>query len=160
MDEARASTSAAVISLSLPSSASVQPEATVTSSRSRKSLVWEYFEYDPATSESVCQVLSTASDTSSTIDICGQYIAGKFPTNLQQHLRRVHPSEFSELSAKDDKEKQEKEKQQSAQRAASRKVSHQLTLAESLKSRSAYKKRVIATDKSRGSWPFTLEVPT
>jgi len=46
-------------------------------------------------------------------------------------LKKVHPSELSELFANDDKEKQEKEKQQSAQRAASMKVSHQLTLAES-----------------------------
>ena len=58
-------------------------------------------------------------------------IAGKFPTNLCQHLKKVHPSELSELSANDDKEKQEKEKKQSAQQAASMKVSHQLTLAES-----------------------------
>jgi len=63
--------------ISLP----VQPEATVTSSCSRKSLVWEYFEYDLAMNKNVCQVLSTASDASSAIDICGQPITGKFPTS-------------------------------------------------------------------------------
>jgi len=69
MDEARASMSAAAISPSPPSSASVQPEATVMSSHSQKSLVWKYFKYDPAMNKSVCQVLSTASDASSASDI-------------------------------------------------------------------------------------------
>ena len=141
MDEARASTSVAAISLSPPSStASVLPEATVTQGRSRKSLVWEYFEYDPVTKKSVCQVLSAASVDSSASDICGHSVSGKFPTNLRQHLKKAHPSEFSELPLKEEKGKQEKEKQQSAQWAASMRVSHQLTLAESLKSKSTYNK--------------------
>ena len=143
MDEARPSTSAAAISLSPPSSTSsvvIRREATATSGRSRKSLVWEFFEYDPVTKKSVCQVLSAPSADSSASDICGHSITGKFPTNLRQHLKRAHPSEFSELCGQQDREKQEKEKQVSAQRAASLQVSHQLTLAESLRSKNAYSK--------------------
>ena len=54
------------------------------------------------------------------------------PTNLRQHLKRAHKLEFSELT-RIEKEKLEKESQRTAQWAVSLKVSHQLTLAESIK---------------------------
>ena len=114
MDEARASTSAAAtISLSLPSStSSVWLDAIVKSGRNRKSLVWEYFEYDPVTKKSVCQVLPAPSVDSSANDICGHIysIPEKYPTNLRQHLKRAHPAEFSELSRKDEKLKKNRTK--------------------------------------------------
>lgn len=49
-------------------------------------------------------------------------------------------SSLRELCHKEEREKQEKQKQVSAQRAVSLQVSHQLTLAESLRSKNAYNK--------------------
>lgn len=141
MDKARPSTSATALSLSPPpsSAGSVQHEASVTSSHPRKSLVWEYFKYHKSTNQSVCQILSTQSTDTSASDICGHAISGKFPTNCKQHMKKAHPSEFSELCCKEDEEK-ERERQKSAARATSLKVSQQLTLAESLKPKDAYSK--------------------
>ena len=142
MDEARASSSKAALSLSPPSStASVQQEPTATSGRHRKSLVWEYFEYDSLTNTSVCQILSAPPlDSSSSGDICGHSVPGKFPTNLRQHLRTAHKSEFSEFTRREEKEKREKESQKATRQATSMKVSQQLTLAESIRPKNAYGK--------------------
>ena len=79
-------------------------------------------------------------DTSSSGDICGHSVPGKFPTNLRQHLRTGHKSEFSELIRREEKEKREKESQKATQRATSMKVSQQLTLAESIRPKNTYGK--------------------
>ena len=109
----------------------------VTPGRPKRSAVWDYFEYDASTNESVCQILShprELSPTSSDSMICGCSIAGKFPTNLRNHLKKYHPAHFAEVLAKEENGK-------------SLKVSQQLTLAESLKSKTLYKKD---SDKYRG----------
>lgn len=140
MDEA--STSKAALSLSPPSSTvSVEQGPGAISGRHRTSLVWEYFEYDPLTNTSVCQILSAPSlDSSSNADVCGHSVPGKFPTNLRQHLKKAHKSEFSDLTRREEKDKREKESQKAVQRATSMKVSQQLTLAESIRPKNAYGK--------------------
>ena len=102
--------------------------------------MWEYFEYDPVTDKSFCQILTSVSSGSDVIDICGTCVSGKFPTNLRQHLKKGHPTQYSELMVKEEKEKKEREEVESARRAKSLKVSQQLTLAESFQSKSVYSK--------------------
>ena len=71
--------------------------------RPRKSVVWEYFEYDLVREKSICQVLKSPTlEDGDTSDICGQAISGKFPTNLKQHLKKVHPEQHSELMEKEE----------------------------------------------------------
>lgn len=113
MYKAGPSTSATAPSLSslLRSAGCVQHKASVTSGRPQKSLVWEYFEYHKLTNQSVCQILSSQSTDTSASDICSHAISGRFPTNCKQHMKKSHPSEFSELCRKEDEEKKERERQ-------------------------------------------------
>ena len=128
------------ISLSPPSSAgSVQGQSS-SAGRLRRSLVWQYFDYDPIQEKSVCQVLSQSSGNDSDNDVCGAAIAGKFPTNLKIHLKKKHPIQHAELLSS---EEEEKEKKECVRRAKSLKVSHQLTLADSLQCKSVYSKESV-----------------
>lgn len=65
--------------------------------RPRKSPVWDYFLYDSGTNKSTCQVLACASSS----EICGHSLAGKYPTNLKLHLKKVHPEEYKEVERKE-----------------------------------------------------------
>ena len=56
-----------------------------------RSLVWDYFKYDPVVDKSVCQVEKLNTDS-----ICGKSVAGKIPTNLKQHLLAAHPLTYCE----------------------------------------------------------------
>lgn len=94
------------VSLSPPSTTvSVRRRSATVTGRPRKSVVWDYFEFDEDSNKSVCQIILpgplTATDTvahdSSHDNICGHSIAGKFPTNLKQHLKKAHPRQYSEL---------------------------------------------------------------
>ena len=120
-----------------PAGSSVSASATV--GQPKRSPVWEYFEYDDLQRKSVCQVLKPTSSDSDTSEICGHKLEGKFPTNLRQHLRKVHPDVFLEISKKDHEE-EEKKKKEAERQKASLKVSQQLTLAQSLQSGRAYDK--------------------
>ncbi len=64
---------------------------------SKSSSVWDYFLYDSVTNISTCQILSCASSSES----CGHSITGKYPTNLKQHLKKVHPEEYKEIETKE-----------------------------------------------------------
>ena len=72
---------------------SLSPSPGPSSGRPRRSLVWKFFEYNKAMDKSICQI-STESDSSKS---CGQAIAGKYPTNLKQHLNKHHPVQYAEL---------------------------------------------------------------
>lgn len=82
--------------------------------------------FSDETKQSTCHV----KDCDTSMDICGKKIPGKFPTNLKNHLQKVHPQIYSELIEKEEVEKEAKMKES----ASSLKVSHQLTMCESLKS--------------------------
>ena len=105
------------ISLSPPSSAgSVQGQSS-SAGRLRRSLVWQYFDYDPIQEKSVCQVLFQSSGNDSDNDVCGAAIAGKFPTNLKNHLKKKHPIQHAELLSSEEEEKEKKEKKECVRRA-------------------------------------------
>ena len=79
------------------SAVSVLPSPSVTGehntrpSRSVRSPMWSFFEYDPATKKSICQV--GVSDHV----ICAHNISTKYPTNLKQHLKTSHPEAHSQV---------------------------------------------------------------
>ena len=128
------------VSLSPPTSSRATPET----GRPRKSAVWDYFQYDEVLKRSICQVplppVCTVGSLETHSDICGHSLAGKFPTNLRNHMKKKHPSEFTELCMKEKEQKQTTAHKVSAQRSASLKIHHQMTLSESLSSRNVYKK--------------------
>lgn len=113
-------------------------------SQPRKSLVWNYFEYDEELNKSLCQVLKspTSSDCDLLSDplgsVCGHEIPGKFPTNLKQHLKKAHPGPYTELIKNEAQEKEAKIKQSVVKQKSSLKVSQQLTLSQTLQSRIKY----------------------
>lgn len=72
---------------------SLSPSPGPLSGQPRRSPVWKFFEYDKAVDKSICQI-STESDSSK---LCGQAIAGKYPTNLKQHLNKHHPVQYASL---------------------------------------------------------------
>lgn len=72
--------------------------------------------------------------------ICGREIQGKFPTNLKQHLKKCHNEVYLELLKKEEELKVKKEKKAEALKRSSLKVSQQMTLVQSLKSKSVYSK--------------------
>ena len=89
------------------SSASVSPTPSVTGAKRgsvRRSPVWNFFDFNEATGNSVYRV-----QLSDHGDKCAHIIGGKYPMNLKQYLRKSHPDEYSrvleiESSAKKAKE--------------------------------------------------------
>ena len=78
-----------------PSIASVGHHATPVG-RPLKSAVWNFFEFNPLTDKSVCQVIQPDGSSSADEDrVCGHCIPGKYPSNLKQHLRKYRP-QYSE----------------------------------------------------------------
>ena len=71
--------------------------------------------------------------------VCGKQIPGKYPTNLKNQLRIAHPKVYAALE-KEETERKSKAEKEFEKKAASLKVSHQLTLAESLKTGQTYEK--------------------
>lgn len=71
---------------------SLSPSPGPSSGRPRCSSVWNFFEYDKAVDKSI--QITTENDSSKS---CGQAIAGKYPTNLKQHLNKHHPVQYAEL---------------------------------------------------------------
>ena len=81
-------------------------ESTFTSSRSptpstsesgvgrpKRSPVWQHFVFDNVTGKSVCQIVTDGNELESgEKSVCGHEVAGKFPTNLKQHLKSSIPS--------------------------------------------------------------------
>ena len=62
--------------------------------RPKRSPVWQYFVYNEQTGKSSCQLETGRSDDEQEVGpstkICTQEVAGKFPTNLKQHLKKPH----------------------------------------------------------------------
>ena len=91
--------------------------------------MWQHFDFDANGNKSVCTLKKAV------VEVCGKEIKGKFPTKF--HLHTVHPMEHAALLKKE-AEKTAKSEREAERRAALLKVSHQLTLAESLKSGTYY----------------------
>ena len=115
-------------------SESAGSEDTPVTSGRRKSQVWQYFEYDADEKKSSCTVKTGNQQ------VCGKQIPGKYPTKLKNHLRIAHPEVYVALLEKEETERKSKAEKEFERKAASLKVSHQLTLAESLKSGQTYEK--------------------
>ena len=114
---------------------SPSPSSVQLPGRPTRSLVWDYFKYDPVVDKSVCQV-----EKSNTDSICGKSVAGKNPTNLKQHLRAAHPQVMNDILRKEEdmkKVKAEKEKMKSEE---SLKHYQQSTLKESFTRQAVYSK--------------------
>ena len=99
--------------------------------RPKKSPVWDYFYYDTSTDKSVCQVVRSSEASSADADetcVCGHAVAGKFPTNMKNHLKRSHPKEYQLILSKE--ESLAKEKAMKKPKELQRKRSGQMTLGE------------------------------
>ena len=68
--------------------------------------------YDDTQGKSICQTGRRGSDVE---EKCGHHLAGKFPTNMKQHLKKSHAKEYKEMEEKEaENEKHKLEKQQRA----------------------------------------------
>ena len=106
-----------------------------------KSAVWKFFEYNAQIEKSVCQVIKSNSSADAALDqVCGHCIAGKYPSNLKQHLRKHHPQQYSEVLKLEEAAKKAKEEAESKKCARSLKTAKQLTLTQSLSTGTTYKK--------------------
>ena len=74
-------------------SASSSPAHTTT--RVKRSLVWDYFSYYADSNKSVCQIEVRGS-------ACGKHISGKNPTNLKQHMKCSHLPTLNEYLKRDE----------------------------------------------------------
>ena len=66
--------------------------------------VWHYFVHDQDKNKSVCQIEVTrdhGDHGGPSKEVCGATVAGKFPTNLKQHLRKDHPAQYQEALLKE-----------------------------------------------------------
>jgi len=63
--------------------------------------VWQYFVYNKQTGKSLCQIETGRSDDEEeagpSMKVCAQEVAGKFPTNLKQHLKKYHALQYEEV---------------------------------------------------------------
>ena len=63
--------------------------------------MWQYFVYNEQTGKSSCQVETGRSDDEEEAgpskEVWAQEVAGKFPTNLKQHLKNYHALQYEEV---------------------------------------------------------------
>jgi len=78
------------------------------SGRKTESPVWSYFAYDPSTDKSRCSVAVSNDDEGPTHE-CGALLNGKNATNLRNHPRYKHRSEYDELVTLEQKRTEQKE---------------------------------------------------
>ena len=64
--------------------------------------------YDGTQGKSICQIGKGGSDVE---EKCGHHVAGQFPTNLKQHLKKSHAKEYKEMKEEVENEKRKLEKQ-------------------------------------------------
>ena len=97
-----------------------------------KSAVWKFFEYNAQIEKCICQVIKSNSSAGAASDeVCGHCIAGKYPSNLKQHLRKHHPQQYSEVLKLEEAAKMAKEEAESKKCALLLKTAKQLTLTQS-----------------------------
>ena len=98
-----------------------------------KSAVWKFFEYNVQSEKSVCQIVKPGpSSVDAADEVCGHCIAGKYPSNLKQHLRKHHSPQYSEVLQLEESAKKAKEEADRKRCSMSLKAAKQLTLAQSL----------------------------
>lgn len=125
------------------SAASSYISETTPPGRPKRSPVWKYFAYRKESNQSICQVevfRDHGDEAGPSSEVCLLPVAGKYPTNLKQHLRKSHPTQYREILLTE-KEEQQKKEMPSKQARASR----QLTVAESLKGRACYDRKASDT---------------
>ena len=111
--------------------------------RPKQSPVWGYFIFDDASNKSICQVIVKKGSGSE--EVCGHSLAGKYPTNLKQHLKKEHLNEYTEVLRKEEcKEREKKKLEELSNVAGSFKSkgghSGQLTLEQTLQQKKQYPK--------------------
>ena len=96
--------------------------------RPKKNPVWDFFSYQSDKNASLCKVAACRGDGPGSSKVCDHSIPGKFPTDLKNHLKRLHPSEYAEVLRKEENAKQER----SEAKTNSLSCQKQLTLRESI----------------------------
>ena len=98
----------------------------------RKSVVWDYFDYDQEKGRSRCKISYGSGEAKE----CGVIVNGKFTTNLKNHLRKHHPQKLKEVEEKD--RKKEKPNEDAPSSTFSGISKGQLTLHQSLQAKKKY----------------------
>ena len=80
------------------SARSASPSPAHTTTRVKRSLVWDYFSYYADSNKSVCQIEVRGS-------ACGKHISGKNPTNLKQHMKCSQLPTLNEYLKRDEAQK-------------------------------------------------------
>lgn len=97
------------LSSSPPLSPLLSTSSARSSSRPKQSPVWDYFVFDQSTGKSTCQVdVKKETGSDAVEEKCAHSLAGKYTTNLKQHLKKEHPRLYTEFLAKEE----EREKKQ------------------------------------------------
>ena len=100
----------------------------------KQSPVWVYFIFDDTSNKSICQVIVKKGSGSE--EVYGYSLAGKYPTNLKQHLKKEHLNEYTEVLRKEECKEREKQLEELSNAAGSFKSkgghSGQLTLEQTL----------------------------
>lgn len=120
---------AVIMSSVQESSSSVSASTYSRKSIVKRSLVWEYFEYEEDANKSVCR-----------IEDCEKSVPGKNPTNLKQHLRALHKSVFQKLCEREEAAKVKREEVATKKQGSSLKHHYQASLKETLAKRTVYSK--------------------
>jgi len=85
--------------------------------------VWQYFVYNEQTGKSSCQVETDRPDDEEEVGpsrkVCAQEVAGKFPTNLKQHLKKYHALQYEEVVKLEAEVKKGREKEERRRRKES-----------------------------------------
>ena len=80
------------------SARSAPPSPAHTTTKVKRSLVWDYFSYYADSNKSVCQIEVRGS-------ACGKHISGKNPTNFKQHMQCSHLPTLNEYLKRDETQK-------------------------------------------------------
>ena len=91
--------------------------------------------------------------------VCAQEVAGKFPTNLKQHLKKYHALQYEEV-VKLEAEAKKRLREGGKKEKKGELVKGQATLQQAFKGRSAYGKPVTAIASFPRSLHCSLVVPT
>ena len=105
--------------------------------RPRKSPVWNYFVYDSEKETSMCKVEVKVGERGPS-KTCDHVIGGKFPTNLKNHLKKHHPTQYEELLQKEEEARKAKEEAKARAKAKAFGPHKQLTMVQSLSGRPKY----------------------
>lgn len=98
--------------------------------RPRKSLVWNFFEYERDKDKSVCQVLTKKVGKE---EKCGKVLNGAFTSNMKKHLKASHKEEFLRFEKEEDERQKSHTHQKRGSALLSSSHSQQMTIKEAMK---------------------------